>query len=56
MAAVAVLAAMLFVAVKTVSYGIWEMRRQNKAGGGFAVVLAGVGMALAVRFLIKYWA
>ena len=40
MAAVVVFILVLFVAVKTFSYGIWEVKRRNEAGGIFVIALA----------------
>lgn len=56
MAAGLVFVIALFVAVKTASYGVWEARRDNVAGGSFAVILAIFCIVLASRYFIKYWA
>lgn len=55
MAAVLVFTIVLFVAVKTFSYGIWEAKRKNKQGGIFAILLAFADFLLAAEYLIKYW-
>ena len=55
MTAVLVLALVLAVAIKTFSYGLWEIKRENKTGGIFALMLAAVNVILAVRYLVNYW-
>ena len=55
MAAVLVFILVLFVAIKTFSYGIWEGKRENMAGGIFAILLAFLDILLASEYLIKYW-
>lgn len=54
MAAGLVFVIAFFVAVKTASYGVWEMKRNNATGGGFAVFLAVFCIVLAGRYFIKY--
>ncbi|MBR4173622.1 MAG: hypothetical protein IKR46_04540 [Clostridia bacterium] len=55
MAAVFVLVAALAVSVKTASYGVWEIKRKNGAGGVFAILISVLCVAQAVRYLIEYW-
>lgn len=56
MAAVFVLAMVLVAAVKTASYGVWEIKRQNRSGGSVVIMLAVFSLVLAGRYLIEYWA
>lgn len=56
MAAILVFAITLAASVKTASYGVWELKRENVAGGNFLLILAAVCVALAGRYLVKYWA
>ena len=55
MAAVLVFFIVSIIAIKTFSYGAWELKRENKAGGVFAMVLAFLNVFLATRYLINYW-
>lgn len=55
MAAVLVFFIVILVAVKTFSYGIWEIKRENKEGGAFVMLLAALNVFLAVRYVVNYW-
>ena len=55
MIGVIVLIATLASAVKTVSYGIWEFRSKNTAGGIFVMVLAATVIFLSGKYLVNYW-
>ena len=55
MAAVLVFVIVSVIAVKTFSYGVWELKRKNKEGGIFAILLAFVNVFLSARYLINYW-
>ncbi|MBR4720946.1 MAG: hypothetical protein IK057_04215 [Clostridia bacterium] len=54
MAAIVVFVMVLISAVKTASYGVWELKRRNKAGGSAVIVIAALGLVLAGRYLIEY--
>ena len=54
MAAAVVFILVLFITVKTFSYGVWEAKRKNTAGGIFAIALAVFDLLLAAEYLIKY--
>ena len=54
MAAVLVFLIVAAVSVKTFSYGIWEFKRRNRAGGVFALTLATGDILLAAGYLINY--
>lgn len=55
MAAVLVFFIVSVIAVKTFSYGVWELKRENRTGGVFTIVLAFLNIFLATRYLINYW-
>lgn len=55
MVAILVFFIVSFIAVKTFSYGVWEIKRQNTVGGIFVMLLAFGNLFLAVRYLINYW-
>ena len=55
MAAILVFVLVLFAAVKTFSYGVWEAKRKNVLCGIFAISLAFADIFLAAGYLIKYW-
>ena len=46
----------LFTAVKTAAYGIWELKKSNKSGGFFVLIIAAFALLAATRYLMKYWA
>ncbi|MBQ7751428.1 MAG: hypothetical protein IJR79_00455 [Clostridia bacterium] len=56
MAAIVVFVIALVSAVKTASYGVWEIKRQNNVGGSAVVLIAVLSLVLAGRYLIKYLA
>lgn len=56
MASLLVFVMVFVISVKTASYGMWEARRKNIYGGGFAITLAVFNLILAGRYVIKYWA
>ena len=56
MAAGLVFVMALGAAVKTASYGVWEAKRDNFWGGSVAIALAVFCIALAGRYVVKYWA
>ena len=43
------------IAIKTFSYGAWELKRANRTGGVFAIALAFLNLFLAARYIINYW-
>ena len=55
MAALVVLTTVFFDAVKIFSYGAWEMKRQNRLGGGFVMLLGVSILALAIRYTVRYY-
>lgn len=55
MAAVFVFVMVLIAAVKTASYGVWEIKRKNKSGGGVVIMIAALSLVLAGRYLVEYW-
>lgn len=54
MAAILVFVLVLFAAIKTFSYGVWEAERKNVLGGIFAILLAFADFFIVAEYLIKY--
>ena len=54
MAAIVVFVMVLISAVKTASYGVWEIKRQNNSGGIAVISIAVLSLFLAGRYLAEY--
>ena len=56
MTAITVFVIVAAVAIKTISYGVWEAKRRNRKGGIFAILLSCLDIFLAARYIMSYWA